>query len=61
MISCPCSEHLGLRLEFILANASFFIKSMPGPGRSLTHRPIFIANVVGLQIIMIAVLVGLFS
>ena len=46
---------------FNLANASFFIKAIPGPERFLAHRPIWIAAVVALQIIVTAVLVGLFS
>ena len=46
---------------FNLANASFFIEAIPGPEIFLTHRPIWIATVVGLQIIVTAVLVGLFS
>ncbi len=46
---------------FNLANASFFIKAIPGPEKFLAHRPIWIATVVALQIIVTAVLVGLFS
>jgi hypothetical protein len=48
-------------LLFNLANASFFIKAMPGPERFLAHRPILIAAVIALQIVVTAVLVGLFS
>ena len=46
---------------FNLANASFFIKAIPGPEKYLAHRPTWIATVVALQIIVTAVLVGLFS
>ncbi len=46
---------------FNLANASFFIKAIPGPERFLAHRPIWITAVVALQIIVTAALVGLFS
>jgi hypothetical protein len=46
---------------FNLANASFFIKAIRGPEIFLAHRPIWIATVVALQIIVTAVLVGLFS
>ena len=46
---------------FNLANASFFIKAIPGPEVFLSHRPIWIATVVALQIIVTAALVGLFS
>lgn len=46
---------------FNLANASFFIKAIPGPEKYLAHKPIWIATVVALQIIVTAVLVGLFS
>jgi hypothetical protein len=46
---------------FNLANASFFLKAMPGPERFLPHRPMLITAVVALQIIVTAVLVGLFS
>jgi hypothetical protein len=46
---------------FNLANASFFIKAIPGPEIFLAHRPIWIATVVALQIIVTAVLVGLFT
>ena len=46
---------------FNLANASFFIKAIPGPERFLAHRPILIAAVIALQIVVTAVLVGLFS
>ena len=46
---------------FNLANASFFIKAIPGPEVFLAHKPIWIATVVALQIIVTAVLVGLFS
>ena len=46
---------------FNLANASFFIKTIPGPERFLAHRPFWITVIVALQIIVTAVLVGLFS
>jgi hypothetical protein len=48
-------------LLFNLANASFFLKTIPGPERFLAHRPMLITAVVALQIIVTAVLVGLFS
>jgi hypothetical protein len=46
---------------FNLANVSFFLKAIPGPERFLAHRPMWITAVVALQIIVTAVLVGLFS
>ncbi len=46
---------------FNLTNVSFFIKTIPGPERFLAHRPSWIATTVALQIIVTAVLVGLFS
>jgi len=46
---------------FNLANASFFIKAIPGPERYLAHRPMWVTAVVALQIIVTALLVGLFS
>jgi hypothetical protein len=46
---------------FNLANASFFIQSVPGPEGWMSHRPVWIAAIVALQIIVTAVLVGLFS
>jgi membrane-bound metal-dependent hydrolase YbcI (DUF457 family) len=46
---------------FNLANASFFIKAIPGPEKFLAHRPFWITTIVALQIIVTAVLVGLFS
>jgi len=46
---------------FNLANISFFIKAIPGPERFLAHRPIWITAVIALQIVVTAVLVGLFS
>jgi hypothetical protein len=48
-------------LVFNLANASFFIKSIPGPERYMAHRPSWITGIVALQIIVTAVLVGAFS
>ncbi len=46
---------------FNLANASFFIKAIPGPEAFLSHRPTWIVIVVALQIIVTAALVGIFS
>jgi hypothetical protein len=46
---------------FNLANASFFIRSIPGPERFMSHRPFRIAAVIALQIVVTAVLVGVFS
>ena len=46
---------------FNLANASFFIKALPGPERLMAHRPFLITAIIGLQIIVTAVLVGLLS
>ena len=46
---------------FNLANASFFIKAIPGPERFLAHRPFWLTTIVALQIIVTAILVGLFS
>ena len=48
-------------LLFNLANASFFLKAVPGPERFLAHRPTWITAVVALQIVVTAVLVGWFS
>ena len=48
-------------LIFNLANASFFLKTIPGPEKLLANRPMWITAVVALQIIVTAVLVGLFS
>jgi hypothetical protein len=48
-------------LLFNLANASFFLKAIPGPERLLAHRPMWITAVVAMQIVVTAVLVGLFS
>jgi hypothetical protein len=48
-------------LIFNLANASFFVKTIPGPEKLLANRPMLITAVVALQIIVTAVLVGLFS
>jgi hypothetical protein len=52
---------LWIIILFNLANASFFIKAIPGPERFLAHRPFWITTIVALQIIVTAVLVGLFS
>jgi hypothetical protein len=48
-------------LLFNLANGSFFLKAVSGPERFLAHRPKWITAVVALQIVVTAVLVGLFS
>ena len=48
-------------LLFNLANASFFLKAIPGPESLLANRPMWITAVVALQIGVTAVLVGLFS
>lgn len=48
-------------LLFNLANASFFLKDITGPERFLAHRSKWITAVVALQIVVTAVLVGLFS
>lgn len=48
-------------LFFNLANASFFLKAIPGPERFLAHRATWITAVVAMQIVLTAVLVGLFS
>ncbi len=48
-------------LIFNLANASFFVKTIPGPEKLLANRPMWITAVVALQILVTAVLVGLFS
>ncbi|MGB6066873.1 MAG: hypothetical protein WBG50_18880 [Desulfomonilaceae bacterium] len=48
-------------LLFNLANASFFLKAIPGPERFLAHRPLWITAVVALQIVVTAVLVGVLS
>ena len=52
---------LGIFVLFNLANASLFLKSLHGPEKYLAHRPMWITSVVGLQIIVTAVLVGMFS
>jgi hypothetical protein len=46
---------------FNLANASFFIKAIHGPEKFMANRPFWITGVVAVQIIVTAVLVGLFS
>jgi hypothetical protein len=46
---------------FNLANASFFIKAIPGPERFMAHRPLGITALIALQIIVTAAFVGLFS
>ncbi len=46
---------------FNLANASFFIKAIPGPERFMANRPSWITGIVAVQIIATAALVGVFS
>jgi hypothetical protein len=46
---------------FNLANSSFFIKAIPGPEKLLAGKPKWIAGVVLIQIVVTAVLVGVFS
>ena len=46
---------------FNLGNASFFLKAIPGPERLLARRPMWITTIVALQIIVTAILIGLFS
>ena len=46
---------------FNLANASFFLKAIPGPESLLANRPMWITAVVALQIAVTAVPVWLFS
>lgn len=46
---------------FNLANASFFLKALPGPEKYLANKPMWITAVVALQIVVTAVLVGMFS
>lgn len=46
---------------FNLANASFFVKTIPGPKRFMAHRPFWITTIIALQIIVTTILVGLFS
>jgi hypothetical protein len=48
-------------LIFNLANASFFVKTIPGPERFLANRPMWITAVIALQIVVTAALVWLFS
>ncbi|MBI4763179.1 MAG: hypothetical protein HY787_01055 [Deltaproteobacteria bacterium] len=48
-------------IVFNIANASFFIKAIPGPERLMAHRPFSITAIIALQIIVTAVLVGLYS
>jgi hypothetical protein len=48
-------------LFFNLANASFFLNTISGPERYLAHRPAWITGLVAVQIVLTAVLVGLFS
>ncbi|MEK6700493.1 MAG: hypothetical protein AABZ10_15790 [Nitrospirota bacterium] len=55
------STLLGIIVFFNLANASFFLKAIPGPEKYLAHRPMWITAVVALQIVVTAVLVGMFS
>jgi hypothetical protein len=46
---------------FNLANASFFFKIIPGPERFMARKPTWITSIVASQIVVTAVLVGLFS
>ncbi len=46
---------------FNAANAPLFLKAINGPERFLVHRPKWITVLVALQIVVTAVLVGLFS
>jgi hypothetical protein len=48
-------------VAFNIANASFFIKTVPGPERFMAHRPFWITAIIALQIIVTAVFVRLFS
>ncbi len=48
-------------IVFNIANVSFFIKAIPGPERLMAHRPFSITAIIALQIIVTAILVGLFS
>jgi hypothetical protein len=48
-------------VAFNIANASFFIKTVPGPERFMAHRPFWITAIIALQIIVTAVSVRLFS
>jgi hypothetical protein len=52
---------LWIIVAFNLANASFFFKSIPGPERFMTHKPFWITSIVAVQIVVTALLVGLFS
>lgn len=55
------SALLGIIVLFNLANASFFLKALPGPEKYLAHKPMWITAVVAFQIIVTGVLVGMFS
>lgn len=55
------STLLGIIILFNLANASLFLKSIPGPEKYLAHRPKWITAVVAAQIVLTAFLVGIFS
>lgn len=48
-------------VAFNLANASFFIKTIPGPERLMANRPSLITGIVAVQIIVTAVLIGVLS
>lgn len=48
-------------LIFNLANASFFVKGIPGPEKLLANKPMWITSVIALQIVVTAALVWLFS
>lgn len=51
----------GIIVIFNLANASFFIKTIPGPERLMANKPFWITGIVAVQIIATAVTVGVFS
>jgi hypothetical protein len=46
---------------FNIANASFFFKTIPGPEKFMANKPFWITSIVAMQIVVTAVLVGLFS
>ena len=48
-------------MVFNIANASFFFKTIPGPEKFMANKPFWITSIVAMQIVVTAVLVGLFS
>lgn len=52
---------LSIIVLFNLANATFFLKALPGPEGFMAHRPKLITAVVAVQIIATAMLVGFLS